>query len=289
MIGESELILNDDGTVFHLHLLPEQISGKIILVGDPGRVKMVRERMDRVEYTVSNREFVSCGGFYKNQPITVISTGIGTDNSDIVLNELDALANIDFRTREIKETHTTLQMVRIGTTGGLQADLPVNSWIVSRKSMGFDGMLVYYHNWKHICDRSFEKAFRSFIDWPPEFPTPYVVDASETLLRKFTGEPFIHGVNISAPGFYGPQGRVLRLALAVPDMNEKLEKFRYGNLRITNYEMESSAIYGLSALMGHEALTVCLLIAQRVKKQANENYQQQMEGLVEAVLDQLTS
>jgi len=288
MIGESELILNDDGTVFHLHLHPGQIADKVILVGDPGRVRMVRDRLDHVEFTVTNREFVSTGGSFRNQRITVISTGIGTDNCDIVLNELDALVNVDLQTREVRKEHRSLRIVRIGTTGGLQADLPVNARIVSRKSIGFDGMLVYYAGREKACDLAFEEAFKNEMKWPAGFPTPYVVDGSPELLGRFSGDDFIQGVNISAPGFYGPQGRVIRLGLAVPDLNRKLERFRYNDLRITNYEMESSAIYGLSALLGHEALTVCLLIAQRIRKEANENYQPQMEALVETVLDKLT-
>jgi uridine phosphorylase len=285
MIAESELIINPDGTIFHLHLYPDQIADRIILVGDPGRVKTIVRKLDSVEYMSANREFVCSTGKFRNQRITIISTGIGTDNIDIVMNELDALANIDLQKREIKETRRKLQLVRIGTSGGLQKNLPVNSWIVSRKSIGFDGMLAFYANRKKFCDLDFEEKFKEFIGWSSDLPSPYVVNASEELLHRFSGEPFIQGVNISAPGFYGPQGRSLRLKPAYPEMNEMLEKFRFGELMITNYEMESSAIYGLSKMMGHEALTVCLLIANRQTRDANEDYHNQMEQLIEKVLE----
>ncbi len=287
MIGESELVVNSDGSIFHLHLKPEQLAGTVLLVGDPGRVKMIAGMFDSTEFTVSNREFVSVTGSYRGNRVTVLSTGIGTDNIDIVLNELDALANIDLEKREIREERRSLRIVRIGTSGGLQRDTPVNSWIVSRKSVGFDGMLTYYAGYQAVCDLPFEVALRKFVGWPAGFPTPYVVDASASLLAKFSGGPFIQGVNISAPGFYGPQGRILRLGLTLPDLNEQLEKFSFRGLRITNYEMESSAIYGLSRMLNHEALTVCLLIANRITKGANESYQAEMEKLVGAVLDTL--
>jgi uridine phosphorylase len=289
MIGESELIINPDGTIFHLHLYPEQVADKIILVGDPGRVKTIAGKLESVEFTSANREFVSSTGSFRNQRITVISTGIGTDNIDIVMNELDALANIDLLKREVKETHRKLQLIRIGTSGGLQRNLPVNSWIVSRKSIGFDGMLAFYADRKKFCDLDFEESFKNFISWSVDLPSPYVVNSSDKLLQRFSCEPFVRGVNVSAPGFYGPQGRSLRLGLAYPEINEMLEKFRFGELMITNYEMESSAIYGLSKMLGHEALTVCLLIANRQTRNANEDYHLQMERLIERVLEIFTS
>ena len=289
MIKNSELILNRDGTIFHLHLKPEQIADTIILVGDPGRAETISGMFDMVEMTVRNREFLTTTGTYNNQRLTVLSTGIGTDNIDIVINELDALANIDLQTREIKPNKRSLRFVRVGTSGSLQADICVNSWVVSRKSIGFDGMITFYDNRQAVCDMKFEKAFRSFTGWHDELPTPYVVDASDKLLSLFSEIKFVKGVNISAPGFYGPQGRVLRLPLAVPDLNDKLEDFTYGDLRITNYEMESSAIYGLSRMMGHEALTICLIIANRVTREANENYHPEMEKLIRVVLDKLTA
>ena len=289
MIRESELILNRDGSIFHLHLLPGQVADTVILVGDPGRVKMIAGYFNAIELTVSNREFTSVTGRYGNHRLSVISTGIGTDNIDIVLNELDALVNIDLARREINPERRSLRIIRIGTSGGLQYDTPVNSWIVSRKSIGFDGMLAFYENRESVCDMEFERVFKEAMKWPGSFPTPYVVDASEQLFSKFSRAPFIPGVNISAPGFYGPQGRVLRLSTAYPRMNEKLEQFRHQGMKITNYEMESSAIYGLSRMLGHEALTVCLLIANRMTRGANESYQPEMEKLVGAVLETITS
>ncbi len=289
MIKESELILNNDGSVFHLHLLPEQIADTVILVGDPERVKMIAGFFSTIEMTVSNREFTSLTGRYGDHRLSVISTGIGTDNIDIVMNELDALVNIDLTKREIKKEQRSLRIVRIGTSGGLQYDTPVNSWLVSRKSIGFDGMLVFYSNRESVCDMDFERAFRKDMNWPDSFPTPYVVDASEELFSKFSQANFIPGVNISAPGFYGPQGRELRLKTADPQMNDKLSQFAYKGMKITNYEMESSAIYGLSKMLGHQALTICLLIANRMTRGANEEYHSEMEKLVRAVLDTLTS
>ncbi|HAX95026.1 MAG TPA: phosphorylase [Prolixibacteraceae bacterium] len=289
MIKNSELILNRDGTIFHLHLKPEQIADTIILVGDPGRAETISSMFDMVEMTVRNREFLTTTGTYNNQRLTVLSTGIGTDNIDIVINELDALANIDLLTREVKPEKRSLRFVRVGTSGSLQADICVNSWVVSRKSIGFDGMITFYDDRQAVCDMEFEKAFRIFTGWHDDLPTPYVVDASDKLLSLFSEIKFVNGVNISAPGFYGPQGRVLRLPLAVPDLNDKLEDFTYGDLRITNYEMESSAIYGLSRMLGHEALTICLIIANRVTREANENYHSEMKKLIRVVLDKLTA
>lgn len=288
MIKNSELILNPDGSIFHLHLKPDQIADTIILVGDPGRVEIISGMFDQIEFTVRNREFVTTTGSYRGQRISVLSTGIGTDNIDIVINELDALANIDLTTREIKSEHRMLRFVRIGTSGSLQADIPVNSWLVSRKSIGFDGMITFYKGREKACDMGFEAAFRKYTEWHADLPTPYVVDASGELLQRFTGFKFIHGVNISAPGFYGPQGRILRLPLAIPDLNDKLEDFEHEDLKITNYEMESSAIYGLSRMLGHQALTVCLIIANRVTREANESYHGEMEKLIRIVLDKLT-
>jgi uridine phosphorylase len=289
MIGQSELILNSDGTIFHLHLKPENISDQIILVGDPGRVDTISALFESIESSSQNREFKTVTGFYNNKKLTLVSTGIGTDNIDIVLNELDALVNIDLEKREIKEKKTSLNIVRIGTSGGLQPDLPVNSFVVSQKAIGFDGMLNFYANRKDVSDLPFEKAFKQFTDWDDSLPTPYVVDASKKLLSKFETAEFKKGVTISAPGFYGPQGRQLRLPLAVPGLNKKVEEFSFENLRITNFEMECSAIYGLSKMLGHHALTVCLIIANRVSLSANENYREEMKKLVKKVLDGLTN
>lgn len=289
MIQDSELILNSDGSIFHLHLKPEQLAENILLVGDQARVDAVAIFFDKVEFSTQNREFRSVTGSYKGTRFTVLSTGIGTDNIDIVLNELDALVNIDLKTREIKKTKKSLNIVRIGTSGGLQKDLSVNSFVISSKSIGFDGMLNFYANREHVCDMEFEKVFKQFTSWDTSLPTPYVVDASSKLLSKFNGSGFIKGVTISAPGFYGPQGRVLRLPLALPGLNKSIERFRYDNLQITNFEMESSAIYGLSKMLGHHALAICLVIANRIAGKANENYHPEMKNLIEHVLNGLSN
>ncbi|WP_163324173.1 nucleoside phosphorylase [Draconibacterium mangrovi] len=289
MIKHSELILNSDGSIFHLHLKPENIGRQIILVGDPARVDTIAGFFDKIDFTVQNREFKTITGFYKQKKISVISTGIGTDNIDIVLNELDALVNIDLETRSVKKELSSLDIVRIGTSGGLQTDLPVNSFVVSEKSIGFDGLLNYYANREQVSDMEFETAFRNHTQWSNSLAAPYTVDAGQKLLDKFSDERFKKGVTISAPGFYAPQGRELRLPLAFPQLNELVETFSYKNLRITNFEMESSAIYGLSKLMGHNALTVCLIIANRVTLTANENYRDEMKKLIKAVLDNLSN
>jgi uridine phosphorylase len=289
MIKSSELIINADGSIFHLHLKPEQIADNIILVGDPGRVELIGKLLTDIEFQVQNREFVSITGKYNNQRITIVSTGIGTDNIDIVVNELDALANINLVTREINPVHRKLNFVRIGTSGGLQDFLGVNSFVISQKAIGFDGLLNYYANRNSVSDLPFEEAFRKHTDWGKQLTSPYVVDCSELLLKKMHRNDTIAGVTISAPGFYGPQGRVLRLSLADPQLNEKIESFVFEGHKITNFEMECSAIYGLSKLLGHEALTICLIIANRVKKEANSDYHQSMETLIKMVLDRLTS
>ena len=289
MIQHSELIINNDGSIFHLHLKPDQISDNIILVGDPERVDTIALNFQKIDFSTQNREFKTVSGWYNGKKISVISTGIGTDNIDIVLNELDALANIDLKTRSIKKEHKTLNIVRIGTSGGLQPDLPVNSFVVSEKSIGFDGMLNFYANREDYCDLEFEKAFKAFTNWDKSLPRFYVVDSSEKLLSKFEEDIFRKGVTISAPGFYGPQGRVLRLPLAVPELNNQIEEFRFKQYKITNFEMESSAIYGLSKMLGHEALTICLIIANRVVKTANESYHTEMKKLIMLVLEQLTN
>ncbi len=289
MIGSSELIINKDGSIFHLHLKPEHIADYVLLVGDPARVELIASHFSNIEFKIENREFVSTTGTYKNTRITIISTGIGTDNIDIVLNELDALVNIDLETKEVKEKKRSLNIIRIGTSGALQKDLPVNSFVLSRKAIGFDGLLNFYADRKIISDLDFEQNFTVHTDWNPQLAKPYVVNSSDHLYQLMKGESFHDGVTISAPGFYGPQGRVLRLEIADPCLNEKIERFSYNDFRITNYEMECSAIYGLSALLGHDALTVCLIIANRTTKQASENYHPHMEKLVRLVLDKLTT
>lgn len=289
MTKSSELIINEDGSIFHLHLKPEQLADHVILVGDPGRVELIGKLLSEIEFIVRNREFVSTTGKYNNQRITVVSTGIGTDNIDIVVNELDALANINLATREINPVFRKLNFVRIGTSGGLQDYLPLNSFVISEKAIGFDGLLNFYARRNEVSDLPFEEAFRKHTNWGAQLTSPYVVDCSKRLLEKMHKDDTITGVTISAPGFYGPQGRVLRLPLADPRLNEKIESFVFGPHQITNFEMECSAIYGLSRLLGHEALTICLIIANRVKKDANANYHQAMERLIKLVLERLTS
>ena len=289
MIESSELIINADGSIFHLHLKPEQLADTVILVGDPGRVELIGKLLTDVEFQVQNREFVSTTGTFNNKRITVVSTGIGTDNIDIVVNELDALANIDLNTREIKPVHRKLNLVRIGTSGGLQDYLGVNSFVISRKAIGFDGLLNFYANRDSVSDLKFEEAFKQHTNWGKQLTSPYVVDCSELLFSKIHRDDTIAGVTISAPGFYGPQGRVLRLPLTDPRLNDKIESFIFEGHKITNFEMECSAIYGLSKLLGHEALTICLIIANRIKKEANANYHQSMETLIQLVLERLTN
>ena len=289
MIKTSELLINADGSIFHLHLKPEQIADTILLVGDPGRVELIGKLLSNIEFQVQNREFVSTTGKYNNQRITIVSTGIGTDNIDIVVNELDALANIDLVSREIKPVHRTLNFIRIGTSGGLQDYLPLNSFVISKKAIGFDGLLNFYANRDKVSDLPFEEAFRLHTNWGKQLTSPYVVDCSDKLFSKVHQTNTISGVTISAPGFYGPQGRVLRLPLADALLNEKIESFSFEGQKITNFEMECSAIYGLSKLLDHEALTICLIIANRVKKEANANYHESMETLIKFVLERLTS
>lgn len=289
MIGSSELIINEDGSIFHLHLKPEQVADTVLLVGDPGRVDLIASHFSSTEFKIANREFVSTTGTYRNTRITVISTGIGTDNIDIVLNELDALVNINLHTKEISEKKRSLRIIRIGTSGALQKDLPVNSYVISRKAIGFDGLLNFYADRALISDLDLERNFIAHTEWNPHLAKPYVVDSSDYLYQLMKDDSFHAGVTISAPGFYGPQGRVIRLETADPHLNEKIECFYYNDFQITNYEMECSAIYGLSALLGHEALTVCLIIANRTTKQASENYHPHMKKLVQLVLDKLTT
>ena len=286
-IEESELIINDDGSVFHLHLKPSEIANTIILVGDPARVELVASFFDLVEVEKENREFVSKTGRKNGKRVTVVSTGIGTDNIDIVLNELDALVNIDFSTRTVKDKLTSLNLIRIGTSGSLQKDLPVDSWVLSEKAIGFDGLLNFYAGRDGVSDLKLENAFTSFVDWNSQLAAPYVVSAGNELVGRLDGEGITKGVNISSPGFYGPQGRVLRLDLHDSELNSKITDFRFENYRITNYEMECSAIYGLSALMGHQAVTVCAITANRLAGTYSEDYKSVIKSLVETVLSRL--
>lgn len=285
--AESELIINPDGSIFHLHVKPEQLADKIILVGDPGRVALVASHFETKECEVESREFKTITGTYKGKHITVQSTGIGCDNIDIVVNEMDALANIDFKTRHEKETFKQLTFVRIGTCGGLQPYTPVGTFVASVKSIGFDGLLNFYAGRNDVCDLELEEAFKKHMNWSPLLSAPYVIDGDKELVDRIAGEDMVRGITIACGGFFGPQGRELRIPLADPHQNEKVESFVYGDLRITNFEMESSALAGLSALMGHKAMTCCMVIANRVAKKANANYKNSIDNLIIEVLDRI--
>lgn len=285
-IPSSELIINNDNTIFHLHLRPEDLSDTVILVGDPARVSMVTDYFDSIEVEARNREFVSQTGRLGNKRITVLSTGIGTDNIDIVLNELDALANIDFATRTINKQFRQLTILRLGTSGSLQADIPLGALLMSDISVGFDGLLNFYANRDSVSLLDLEASFVKHMDWSKQLPAPYFVRSSEKLIRLF-GDDVLHGVTISAPGFYGPQGRVIRLPLHDADLLSKIETFRHANFRITNFEMESSAIAGLSRLLGHEASTICTIIANRYLKDMDTDYKPAVKKMIEKALEKL--
>ena len=285
--AESELIINQDGSIFHLHLLPEQLAQKVIVVGDPGRVSLVVSHFEGIECEVQSREFHTVTGSYKGKRISVVSTGIGCDNIDIVLNELDALVNIDFNTRTEKPQLTQLTLVRIGTCGGLQKDTPVGTYIDSEKSIGFDGLLNFYGGRNDVCDLDFEENFKAHMNWNPQLGAPYVIDADAETLERVSGKDMVRGVTIACGGFFGPQGRELRIPLADPHQNEKVENFEYQRHRITNFEMESSALAGLARLMGHKALTCCMVIANRRAKNVNANYKNSIDGLIQLVLDRI--
>ncbi|MGP1435403.1 MAG: nucleoside phosphorylase [Phocaeicola sp.] len=285
----SELIINEDGSVFHLHVKPEQLADKVILCGDPGRVTIVASNFDEIECEVNSREFHTVTGTYKGKRITALSTGIGCDNIDIVMNELDALANIDFKTRTAKDRLRSLELVRIGTCGGLQPNTPVGTYIASDKSIGLDGLLNFYAGRNEVCDLKFEQAFVEFMGWEGNVcqAHPYVIDANKELLNRIANENMVHGVTIAANGFFGPQGRELRIPLADPEQNKKIENFEYEGYRITNFEMESSALAGLAKLMGHKAMTCCMVIANRLAKEANTGYKNSIEELIKLVLDRI--
>lgn len=287
IIPESELIINPDGSVFHLHLKPEQLTDRIILVGDPARVNMVAEFFDSKTFEVSSREFHTIGGTYRGKPIMCLSHGIGPDNIDIVINELDALANIDFKTREVREKKRVLTLVRIGTSGALQPELSLGTPVIAQKSIGFDGVLNYYAGRNEVSDLEFEHAFCDAVGWNPLWAKPYVVPSDPELVERIGGDDMVRGTTISAVGFYGPQGRELRLPLANPDLNSRIEAFRYGDRKITNYEMESAPLQGLGKLMGHKAMTVCSIIANRFKTEANPNYKDGVRSLVATVLERI--
>ena len=285
--AESELIINGDGSIFHLHVKPEQLADKVILVGDPGRVSLVASHFDSQECDIESREFHTITGTYRGKRISVVSTGIGCDNIDIVLNELDALANIDFKTRMEKEQLRKLTLVRIGTCGGLQEYTPVGTFIASEKSIGFDGLLNFYSGRNDVCDLPFEEAFKQHMQWNPQLCAPYVIDADKETLERIAGDEMVRGVTIACGGFFGPQGRELRIPLADPKQNEKVESFEYNGHRITNFEMESSALAGLARLMGHKAVTCCMVIANRRAKNVNANYKNSIDELIKLVLERI--
>ena len=288
-IASSELIINQDGSVFHLHVKPEWLADKVIVVGDPGRVTLVASHFEQKECEVSNREFHTVTGWYHGKRITVLSTGIGCDNVDIVVNELDALANIDFDTREVKPVLRQLDIVRIGTCGGLQPFTPAGTYICSDISIGLDGLLNFYSGRNAVCDLPMERALLNHLGWSGNLcaPYPYVIHADSELCNRIAGDDMIHGITVACGGFYGPQGRQLRIPLADPHQNEKIESFEYQARKITNYEMESSALAGLSKLLGHRATTVCLVIADRLNKQSNTNYKENINQLIQLVLERI--
>lgn len=287
IIAPSELIINQDGSVFHLHLRPDQLTDRIILVGDPARVDIVAEHFDTRDFDVTSREFHSVGGTYNGKPIMALSHGIGPDNIDIVINELDALANIDFDTREVKDTHRQLTMVRIGTSGALQPELIVGTPVIAEKAIGFDGVLNYYAGRNEVADLEFEKAFCDHTDWNPLWAKPYVVNADSSLVDQIGRDDMVRGNTISAVGFYGPQGRELRLPLANPGLNQSIESFRFNGRKVTNYEMESAPLQGLGRLMGHRAMTVCSIIANRMRHDVTPNYKTAIRDLIATVLDRI--
>ena len=285
-IPASELIINDDGSIFHLHLLPEQLADTVILVGDPGRVALVAEHFDTKECEVANREFKTVTGTYKGKRMTVLSTGIGIGNIDISVTELDALANVDFATRQEKAHKRQLTLVRLGTSGAIQPDIKVGEFVFSRTSVGFDGLLNYYKGRNEVCDLEIEKAFMEHVGWNELLPKPYFIDADKTLFEHFS-DVTREGITIAAPDFYAPQGRWVRLEPQDAELNAKIESFSYHGRRITNFEMEGSALAGLAALMGHRAATICTIIAQRIAQNVDTDYKPFVRKMISTALDKL--
>lgn len=289
----SELIINADGSAFHLHIRPEQLADKVILVGDPGRVETIASHFDTQECDVSSREFHTITGTYKGKRITVLSTGIGCDNIDIVMNELDALANINFQTRQDNPTFRQLTLVRIGTCGGLQPETPLGTFVASVKSIGFDGLLNYYADRDKVCDLQLEEAFCQHMQWSPKKGAPYVATATPELIQRIASNDMVRGITIACGGFYGPQGRRLRMEIEDPRQNEKIESFRYCSpsdgyeMKVCNFEMESSALAGLASILGHQAMTCCMVIANRYAKEMNTSYHNTIDHLIQLVLDRI--
>lgn len=287
MQKKTELITNKDGSIFHLNLLPGDISNKIIIVGDPGRVDMLAALMQEVRVRKENREFRTVTGMFDNSEITVISSGIGTDNIDILINELDALANIDLNTGICREEPVSLTFIRLGTSGGLREDIPAGSCILTETAIGFDGLLHFYEGYDWILDTGLSDTLVEYLEWPDTLSYPYAVNANKELVQIFSQENFKKGITISAPGFYAPQGRKLRLETFDNEINTKLSEFSFRGRTICNYEMESSAIYGLSALLGHKALTICLVIGNRVTGEFVQDYKPLMNDLALIVLKRI--
>lgn len=285
--AETELPINSDGSAFHLHIKPDQLADKVLLVGDPDRVTTVAAHFDEIECEVSSREFHTITGICKGKRITTLSHGIGCDNIDIVANELDALANIDFSSRTEKPEHRTLTLVRVGTCGGLQPETPLGTFIASVKSIGFDGLLNYYSGRNEVCDLELEKAFTEHMNWNPIKGAPYVANANTDLINRISGNEMVRGITIACGGFYGPQGRQLRVPIEDPEQNEKVESFLFGDLKIMNFEMESSALAGLASLLGHDAMTCCMVVANRYAKEMNTNYKNQIDDLIKLVLERI--
>lgn len=283
---ESELIVNPDGSVYHLKLKPEHIAPHVIVVGDQGRVEQVSRHFDKIEHKIQNREFRTHTGYYKNKRITVLSTGIGTDNIDIVINELDAVVNIDLQKRVQKEKHTSLNIVRLGTSGALQADIPVDTFVASAYGLGFDGLLHFYAHDKDLTEGDMEDAFIKHTGWHKRLARPYIVSSSGDLLQK-VGAELKQGITATANGFFGPQGRELRIPLAFPDLNEKLGSFSFEDQQVTNFEMETSALYALGRILGHNTLTVCNIIANRARREYSKDYQKSVDRMIQYVLDKL--
>lgn len=287
-IPESELIINSDGSVFHLHIRPDQLADTVFLVGDPGRVANFKSFFTKVECEGASREFVWATGIYNEKRITVLATGIGSDNIDIVMTELDALANVDFTTREIKPEHKALDILRVGTCGAIQPEIPIGSYILSHISVGFDGLMNWYEGRETFALQDFEDAFVEHMKWNTKLPAPYFVRASQRIIERLE-DCTVKGMTIAAPGFYGPQGRVVRQGLVMPDMIRDIESFRFGGFKITNFEMEGAALAGMSAKLGHNAATVCFAIAHRYHKAANTDYKAEMDNFVKTVLDRMTA
>jgi uridine phosphorylase len=287
-IAESELILNPDGSVYHLHLKPENIAETIIVVGDPGRVKEISKYFDKIEFSVQNRELFTNTGTIGNKRLTVLSTGMGTDNLDIVINELDAAVNIDLKTRTPKQMHTKLNIIRLGTAGALQGDIQPGNFVASTYGMGMDGLLYFYDKGKSVMNTTLAEAFVNHVNWNVNLPGIYAVPCSQTLMDKL-GKDLVHGITLTAPGFYGPQGRELRLKLAFPEINQLIESFDFQGQKIVNFEMETSALYGLGKMLGHDTLTICTIVANRVNQTYATDYHADIERLIKLVLERLTS